>query len=106
MLLHKNIQHITILIDCAPKIMTYAIDGDKNLSEEPGITEVSRSMPNSIGILLTEFQVPLAHSLIGDNDTPSCKYFFDISEAQRKAEVQPHGTTDDLSLVAITRIRI
>ena len=60
------------------------------------------SIPNCLGVLLTECQAPLSNSFIGNNDTPSCKDFFDIAEAQRKAEVQPHGMADDLCWIAIT----
>ncbi len=102
MLLYKDIQHITILIDRTPKIMTYAIDRNKYLIEEPCITEISLSMPYFIGVSLTEFQAPLANSLIGDNDTPSCKDCFNITKAQSKAEVQPHSMADDLRGVPIT----
>ncbi len=60
------------------------------------------SMPNLIGISLTEFQEPLANSLIGDNDAPSGKNLFNIAEAQSKAEVQPDGMANDFCRIAIT----
>jgi hypothetical protein len=102
MLLYKNIQHIAILINCTPKIMTFAIDGDKCLIKEPCITQVSLSMPYFIGAFLTEFKAPLANGFIGDNNTPSSKDFFDITKAQSKAEVHPHRMADDLGRILIT----
>jgi hypothetical protein len=80
MLLYKDIQHISILIDCTPKLMQFAEDLDKHLIEEPRITEFSLSMPNIICVSLTEFQTPLANGLIGDNDTRAAR----ISSTSRK----------------------
>ncbi len=102
MLLYKDIQYITILIDCTPKIMQFALNLDKHLIKEPRITECSLSMPNIIGVSLTELQTPLANSHIGDNNTPSGKDFFDITKAQRKAEVYPHRITNNFIGVSIT----
>ena len=72
MLLYKDIQYITILIDRTPKIMQFAVVLDKHLIEKPHITEISLPMPKFIGVSLTKYQTPLANSLIGDNDTPLC----------------------------------
>jgi hypothetical protein len=44
--------------------MTFTIDSDKQLIKEPCVTEVGMVMPNFIGVLLTEYQAPLANSLI------------------------------------------
>ncbi len=102
MLLYKDIQHITILIDRSPKIIMLAVYRNENLIHIPCITKAPLPVPDFICVSLTELQAPLANSLIGDNDAPSSKNLFNITEAQRKAEVQPNGMANDLSRIAIT----
>jgi hypothetical protein len=106
MLLDKDIQYITILINCMPKMMQFAFDLDKHFIEQPGITEFSLSMSYFIGVILTEFNTPLASCPIGNNDIPSGQDFFDITKAQSKAKVPPHRMTDDFSRIPLTCIRI
>jgi hypothetical protein len=53
MLLYEDIQHITILIDSSPQIMTLAVDRHEDFVHMSGIAEVSPSVPYPIGILLT-----------------------------------------------------
>ena len=106
MLLYQNIQHVTILIDCSPKILVLPVDRNEYFVHVPGVTTGSLLVPYLISVSPTKFQAPLAHRLIGDHDTSSCENFFDIAEAQCKAEVQSHRIADDLSWVAITGIRI
>jgi hypothetical protein len=51
--------------------MAFAIDGDKDLIHVPRVTGVRPAASNSLGVLLTEFETPLAHRFIGD-DNASC----------------------------------
>ena len=104
--LYKNIEHVTILINRSPKIMALTVDRQKDFVHKPRITEIPSSMPNLIGVLLTELQTPLPYRLIGDHDTPSGKDLFDISVAQCKAEIQVDRVADDLGRIAIAGIGI
>jgi len=62
--LHENIQHITILIDSAPKIMTLTTDRNKSLIHVPCITRSGLPTPNLLGDVLTEFEATLLYSFI------------------------------------------
>ena len=106
MLLYQDILHVTILVVRSPKILALTIDRNESFVPIPSITTGSLPVPYLVSEWLSKSQTPLANRLIRDNDTPSCKDFFDISEAQGKAEVQAYGMADDLGRIAITCIRI
>ncbi len=73
-----------------------------NTTEELRITGARLAASNFPGELLTEFQAPLADSLIGDKNTASGKDCFHVTVAQSKAGVQTYGMADDLGWIAIT----
>jgi hypothetical protein len=64
------------------------------------------SMPNLVGKSLTELEAPLSDSLIGHHNASSRKRFFDITETQRKTEIQPDGVIDDRGEIAMAGVRI
>src|SRR5215212_5152564 len=53
----------------------------------------------------TEGEHPTPDALIGDHDAPLSQEFFNIAEAEREAQIHPHGTLDDLRREAIARVR-
>src|SRR3954453_19518181 len=46
---------------------------------------------------LAEFQGPLPHSLVADDDAACGQHLLDHAQAEREAEIQPDGMADDLS---------
>jgi len=59
-----------------------------------------------IGILLAKLTAPLADRLVGHGYTTFQEQFFDITEAQAEAEIQPHGVADDFNgkTMVLTRL--
>jgi hypothetical protein len=57
-------------------------------------------------VLLAEPQRPLADRLVGDDDTPTGHEVFDVTKAQRKAEVEPDYVADDLAGVAEAAVKL
>ena len=53
--LNKNIDDITVLIDSTPEIVTYAIDCDENLIQEPQITQAPLPLAKFSSVLRAEF---------------------------------------------------
>src|SRR5262245_55251278 len=58
-----------------------------------------------VSINLAELEAPFSDRLIAENDTAHRQHLFNIAEAEREAEVQPHGMTDDLGREAMTMVR-
>ena len=49
-----------------------------------------------VGIGLSKLEAPLPHGFIGHDDSTLGNEFFDIAQTERKAEIQPHGVTNNL----------
>src|SRR4051812_11404748 len=45
---------------------------------------------------LAEFQRPLSHALVADDDAARGQHFLDHAQAEREAEIKPNRVTDDL----------
>ena len=67
-LLHQDIQDITILIHRPPKIMLLASNRDTDFIEVPRIAQPPLASPQLPGNRQIEFQTPLAHRFVADED--------------------------------------
>jgi hypothetical protein len=67
-LLHKDVEHHTILINRAPEIMQHALDANENLIHVPLIPRPWPAVTKTIGETLAEFLTPTPYRLIGDDD--------------------------------------
>ena len=56
-LLKKHVNHLTILIDCAPKIVLLAPDLHKYFIDEEGITVALMAAPQSFGVFRSKPRV-------------------------------------------------
>lgn len=66
--LHENIEHMAILVDCAPQVIVLALDGKHHLVKMPFVAAQRLTPAQRIGISLAEFQRLLADRLIHDDD--------------------------------------
>src|SRR5262249_16880532 len=102
--LDQDIQHVAVLIDHPPQIVTFALDGQKHFIEMPFVTRPRTATAQLIGILLAKFATPLADRLIGHDDSAFKQELFDITKAQTESEVEPDGVADDLHRKAVVLI--
>src|SRR5215218_10123604 len=60
--------------------------------------------PDLVGETLAELARPLAHGFMAHVDAAGRQHLFHHAQAQRKAEVQPHGVADDLAWKAVAGV--
>ena len=70
----------------------------------PFVSRTGQPAPDLVGEGLAELARPLAHGLMAHVDAAGRQHLFHHAQAQRKAEVQPHGVADDLAWKAVTGI--
>ena len=104
--LHQDIEHRPVLIHGPPEIMALPIDREEDFIQVPLIGWLRASASELIGIGLAAFPTPLADRLIGDDDPAREQQFFDITVAEAKPEIEPHGVADDLGREAVVLIAV
>ena len=105
-LLHKDVQHITILIDGAPEVMPLTADCDEDLVHEPGIAQTPLAASKTSGEDAAELETPLADGLVAHNGAPFRQQVLDVSETEAKSVVEPDSVGNDLRRIAVARIGI
>src|SRR4051794_13095409 len=60
------------------------------------VSRVWQLAADLLGEGLAELETPLAHNLMAHLDAAGRQHLFHHAQAQRKAEVEPHGVADDL----------
>src|SRR4051812_552983 len=68
------------------------------------VARVWQPAPDLVGEALAELARPLAHGLMGHVDAAGGQHLFDHAQAERKAEVEPHGVADDLGWEAVASV--
>ena len=66
--LKKHVNHLTILIDCTPKVVLLALDLHKYFIDEEGIAVTTMPMLKSSGKLGSKLDAPQANRLIADSN--------------------------------------
>src|SRR3954449_8575984 len=74
------------------------------LVEVPFVANAGQPALDLIGKCLAELERPLPHGLVADDDAAGRQHLFHHAQAQRKAEVQPHGVADDLARKAVAGV--
>jgi hypothetical protein len=95
-LLYKNIQHLAVLIDCAPQRVALSVNRDQQFVEMPRITKSPLAMPQLSRNLLPKFPTPLADHIIAHGDPTLGQKFFNVPEAEAEAVVKPYDIGNDL----------
>ena len=63
--LDQNVEHIALLIDSPPQIVSFALDREKPLVDMPLVARLGAAAPELIGIHLSEFLAPLPDGFVG-----------------------------------------
>jgi hypothetical protein len=104
--LNENVEHDTLLIHRALKIMLHALDSDEHLVEMPFVPGPRTAASQTAGEGLAKFLVPTPNGLIGDDNTTSGQKQFNIPKAEAEHMVQPDGVADYLGGKAMMVTRI
>ena len=94
--LHEDVDHVAILVDGAPKILTLALDPHEELVEVPRVAQPAFSTPQPAGVLATELPAPLTDGFVGDRNPALRQQILHVAKAQAEPVVQPDGVADDL----------
>ncbi len=95
--LHQDVQHVALLVDSPPQVMSLPVDLEEHFVQVPFIPWSRPMATQLVGVGLPELAAPLPHRLVADHNSPLVQEFFDIPKAQREAMVQPDGVADDFS---------
>ena len=93
--LNEDLDHVSVLIDGTPKILSLTIDRDEDFVQEPCVSESALSPLQTSCIIETELRAPPADCLVGHNDSSFGEQILDISETDSESVVQPDCVTDD-----------
>ena len=78
---HQNIDHVTVLIHCPPKIVDLATDLDKDCVHKLDITKSAPFPSQRASKGRAELATPVANCLIGDCDSTLSQKIFHVSQA-------------------------
>ena len=78
--LNKDIDHVIILIDGAPEIISNAIDRDENLIHKPHVAQSPLSFAKLTRVLRSEFKTPLPDRLIRNNKAALSQQILSITK--------------------------
>ena len=103
--LHQDVEHVTVLVHCAPEKVQFAADADEHLVREPF---VARPRPTALQLVReqpAEAQPPVPDGLVADHNTPRRKDQLDVTQAEAEAVVQPHCMLNDLGWISKASVR-
>src|ERR671938_560870 len=102
--LDQDVQHDAALIHRPPEPVPLARDLHANLVQVPGVSSTGQPATDLVGECLAELQAPLPHRLMADRDAARGEDLIHMTQAQRKAEIEPDRMADDLRGEAMTGI--
>jgi len=102
--LDEDIDHVTILINGTPEIVTPTLDGDEHLVQVPRIAEATLSALQRTRVLRAELEAPKPDRFVGNCDAALREEILNISKAQTETVVQPDGVVDDFGRKSISAV--
>ena len=60
---YEDVDHVSVLIDCAPQVVALATNLDEELVDEPDVTEPTLLSSNRSSVSGTELQAPVSNCL-------------------------------------------
>lgn len=97
LLLHENVEHIPIRVDCPPKPELHAIDRNNDFIQVPFVTGARPVALDAIGEMAAKPVHPVPDGFPADHHAAFGQQILDICRAQRKPMVRPDGIGDDLA---------
>ncbi len=104
MLCDQNIDHIFVLVNGAPEIVTLASDRDEQLIHVPGVFQTTLFPSKGSCVDRTEFQTPVSDSFVRNDDATLSKQVFNVSKTQREAMLKPDAVSDDSRWETVTPV--
>ena len=92
--LYENVDHVTVLVDGPPEILTAALNIHEQLVQIPRVAQATWSVPQPPSVVGLERPTPVPNGLVGDGDAALGEQVLGITEAETKAVVEPDGVTE------------
>jgi hypothetical protein len=96
LVLHQDIEAMTVLVDGAPQVVALAMDGEEDLIQVPFVARSGTPLAPLVGVGLPELSAPIPDRFIGQDDATCRHELFDVPVAEAKAKVQPDAMADNL----------
>jgi hypothetical protein len=94
-----------VLINGAPQLALFPIDGEEDLIEMPLVTGLYPPSAQLVRVVLAKCATPLADRLICEDDPARCQQLFHVAIAEGESILEPHRVTDNLRSEAVALIR-
>ncbi len=101
----QEIDHVSILIDGSPQVVTLTTDCDKEFVNRPDVPKSSLLPGPRSNIGRAKLHAPEPNRLIRDDDAALGEQAFHIAEAQREPMVEPDGMANDFRWKAMPSIK-
>jgi hypothetical protein len=95
--LHQDVEHVVVLIDGAPQVMTLPINGPKHFVQVPLVPWLGASTLQPIRILLPKLQTPLTDGFVRHINAAFKQELLHVTVAEGEAVVEPDTMADDLA---------
>jgi hypothetical protein len=102
--LDENIDHVTILVNGAPEILTLASDCDEDLVQVPRVTQLTLTPLQRASVFRAELETPKSDRFVGNRDAALGEKVFHIPKAETEAVVEPNGMTDDFCWKSVSTV--
>jgi hypothetical protein len=102
--LKQDIDHLAVLVDCAPEVLTLAENGHEEFVQMPRVADRPRPTAKPPRVGEAEGLAPVPDGIVRDRNAPLGEEVFDVPEAEGKPEVQPDGVADNQGREAVAWI--
>ena len=100
--LHKDVEHIAVLVHCSPHVMSLATESEEDLVHVPVVATMRATTTEFIGLRLPELQAPLSNGFIAHDHSSWRQKLLHIAKTEREAKIQPNSVTHNFRREAET----
>jgi hypothetical protein len=93
--LHKEVENLAFIVNCAPQPELSARDRCGHLIEVPPRDWPRASAAKFLSEHRPEFQYPSPHRLVGDMQPALSEQIFNVAIAECETDIKPNGVPDD-----------
>jgi len=102
--LNQNIEHITVLINGTPEVLSSTLDRDEDFVEMPRVAQATLAPLEGPGAVGIELESPQTNGFVGNCDSALLEEVLDVPKAHAEAVVEPDGVADDLAWKSISPV--
>jgi hypothetical protein len=104
--LNEDVEHDTVLIHRAPKIVLHSLDPDEHFIKMPLVAGTRTAAAQTAGKGLAELLAPTPDRLAGEDHASFRQKQFNVPQAEAENVIQPNGMADNLGGKAMGVVRV